>query len=471
MLKKKLMCFRLFLIIVAVFSFFFPLCADQVILDHNLSPGASSTNFIFLDNRLMELQNHYKDEKHNSFIKVGETDYFSSSNYYLNGPYYFSDSWDYRILKASCRFAEMGLVWCPLSYVTKVVQHEVFGHGYRIRDLGAKKVQLSGYTIQFKLTPWGLKLKNASTSYYPNPNTYNYSDNLLMAIGGVEANSILAHNLVMSWLSKGQVDGRQAPLWYYAYMNLPHYINSIRWIRNIEDAAQSGHDIAGYLVTLNYIYPYGGPGQCARLKNRALAASFLNPFTYIAAYSACSYVLFNSAVSIPSIPLHGMHFLPAYRLGLTPFGPEDIIEFFYWVKGYSPICVYWKRGEFSLNQYMGFGFECQKMALSTIGDFGLKLDLWHQPYMLSRISDYQGPVIRGYPGYEYYVDDIYKGYTHEELFGSHFGGALSIFYQKSLQNDPNTNLWLQLGYKTKGFLPGETYKHAPIVKVGVQTQF
>lgn len=433
----------------------FSLHADQIILDQNLSPGVSSTNLIFLDNRLMELQNQYKDEKHNSFIKADTADFFDPTHYYLNGPYYFSESFGRRLLKATLRSAEIGLVWGPLSYATTVVQHEIFGHGYRIRDLGSKKVKLNKYTIKFQLTPLGLGLKEASTGYHYNPETYNHSDSLLMAIGGMEANSILAHNVIMSWLNKGQIDGRQAVLWNYAYMDQFNYIFSTRWVYNFESAIESGHDILNYVATLNYIYSQEDSlrGQLNNLESRVLLAALFNPFTYLSSYSTYSYIFFNSAVSIPSIQLGEYHFLPAYRLGLTPFGPEDIIEMFYWSEGLAPIYAYWKQGEFSLNKYVGLGLECQNMVLTKMGDFGLKLDLWHQPHMLTRVVYDQ------------------KGYTHQELFGKHLGGALSLFFQKALQNDSNKNIWLQLGYKTKGFLPGETYKQAPIVKVGMQTQF
>ena len=37
---------------------------------------------------------------------------------------------------ATGRLAELVLIWNPLGQIATVAQHEIFGHGYRIRDIG-----------------------------------------------------------------------------------------------------------------------------------------------------------------------------------------------------------------------------------------------------------------------------------------------------------------------------------------------
>ncbi len=39
----------------------------------------------------------------------------------------------------------MVLIWYPLSEFEVTLQHEVFGHGYRIRDIGSNIVKVQGY--------------------------------------------------------------------------------------------------------------------------------------------------------------------------------------------------------------------------------------------------------------------------------------------------------------------------------------
>ena len=41
-----------------------------------------------------------------------------------------------KAIYAILRILELGFIWGPLARSEMVVQHEVFGHGYRIRDIG-----------------------------------------------------------------------------------------------------------------------------------------------------------------------------------------------------------------------------------------------------------------------------------------------------------------------------------------------
>ena len=77
-----------------------------------------------------------------------------------------------------------------LNYVLNtfltVANHEIFGHGFRTRSLG---IPVSRYSIKY------LGLRGGTTSYKPD-RPLSADEQLLITIGGSEANSILARQLL-----------------------------------------------------------------------------------------------------------------------------------------------------------------------------------------------------------------------------------------------------------------------------------
>lgn len=49
------------------------------------------------------------------------------------------------------RFSELFLFWQPMNYASMVTQHEVFGHGYRIRALDDVGASVTKYKIDLPL--------------------------------------------------------------------------------------------------------------------------------------------------------------------------------------------------------------------------------------------------------------------------------------------------------------------------------
>ena len=60
----------------------------------------------------------------------------------LDAPFFFHNRHNRKWHAAIPRFLELFLFWTPLNTSMFLLQHEIFGHGYRIRDLGTSRVEL-----------------------------------------------------------------------------------------------------------------------------------------------------------------------------------------------------------------------------------------------------------------------------------------------------------------------------------------
>ena len=268
---------------------------------------------------------------------------------------------------------------------------------------------------------------------------------MTISVAGVEATAIMATRLKLRWLKEGRISGRQTSLYTYSQLDLTDYILSL------DDSElfgiKEGHDIENYLDILNHSYP---SGHLSKSQLKALAGvNLLDPFLYYSIYGWWRYVVTGKNMSIPMIPIGCVRYLPAGRLGLTPFGPEYFFENFF-VANEVPIYAYFKGGAFGENRYWGFGVEDQVVFQREKYSLGFRLDLWLQP----RLTIHRIPV-------EKFQSGDYSAIPFQPY---RFGGALSLIATYKMA-------FAQLGYKSKGFLPGESLEHCPIIRVGVQGQF
>jgi len=438
------------------------LFSNTLIIDPHLSPFISSNNLIVAQNELLNLQDHYKSSEHNSLLTCEFSDFWRLKHNYQQS--FQDESTSKRILKMALRSGELAVVWYPINYMTMVLQHEVFGHGYRMRSIGSGLGKVEGYKMTYMVDKYGFHVKDAHTRFSC-CRAPSFSESIAISIAGLESNSIFAENLVFSWLEKGYIDPRQASLWRSNQFACAKYIKTLKKLDGLTTiwyGSKSGHDIARYYSTLHRCYGTTNDLEhhLGELRLKANLTILLNPFTYLSCLSELSYVFFNSSIPIFGFSGEGEYWvLPAYKMGLSPFGIEDIIELFIWKKGGSPTLVYFKFGQFSSNRYTGLGIENRKLLTTEYGSFGLKGDFWYQPpLLLDSISEKD-------MGYEAMCDRFLDAKNQKP------GISLSVIYQKSSMKHPNTSVWAQLGGKTKGFLPGESLVAAPIVKLGASYYF
>ena len=349
------------------------------------------------------------------------------------------------------RLCELVSIWLPVNYFAMVLQHEVFGHGYRIRDLETHNLAIvDGYKFN---TPPPYGPGGAATSYYISPN-FSTTEDACASSAGVEATAILAQLTKLKWLESGKIDPRQSILYLLSQQDLTLYIDSLKTEGNSD-----GHDIASYVKTVNYTYP-----DTILSRRQLKSLSWINladPFTFYAIFSWFHYLSSGKETKIPMIR---SMYLPGLRLGLTPFGPEIFLEN-YFFKMKTPIYAYFKGGSHAKNNYFGMGIYAPKLWDVWKWSFGLRVDLWRQPKLLLQ------------PGSTPFLEIDFKAtpslenplYSSSQRHAMRFGGSGSVI--ADYQATETFGYEIEFGYKSQGFLPGYSLWAFPTVRVSLNSTF
>lgn len=341
--------------------------------------------------------------------------------------------------------------WLPASMSLAVTQHEVFGHGYRIRDLGEKYASVEGYKIYGFA---GLTRFNVTPHLTP-------SQMIAIGIGGLEADSIMANRIRRQWMKKGDFDPRLISLYSFSAPSLMWYSLSVD--KTPRSMPSDGNDIAGYLYLLNTLYPSGHVSYRS-LRNWSFV-NLIDPFFALSFISGWKYEESGKSTQIPMFEIGGIKYLPAAKTILTPFGLQGVLEN-YFLGAKSPYCAYIKWGKNGPNTYYGFGVENQEVIESSFATLGFRFDIWHQPNVffengaLSALDLMEMPTHFSAP----------RLYSDEVLNEKQFGVLASLIGTIGKKSWP-TRPYYELGYKTKGYLPGEALRQAPIVRLGMAGNF
>ncbi len=343
-------------------------------------------------------------------------------------------------------------LWTVINSVTMVTQHEVFGHGYRIRDIGTEYFTHPSYKIKFDSgeTRFGVKKTD--------PFQMSAIDS-----AGVEANAILAKNVKMDWLKQNRISPLETSLYWMSFHDITFYIYSTKFYSEKD----YGHDINAYILDLNQTYP-ADPIRKATLR-KGTKLNFFEPFTYLSFASWVYYLFSGKEMPLYMIPIGQAKYLPGLRYGLTPFGPENYLENFLITPDKKAIYFYLRYGDHAGNKYYGAGLEARELVafLNNKLTFGLILDLFRQPKILNFNQCQQFTTISGESsgsyewGFDYPVNDL-----HKTLLGTRI--SLTMSYQPFIKP---FFLELEAGYKHRGFVGGESLKEAAIIKGGFAAQF
>lgn len=388
--------------------------------DINFSPFAGGENILFL-HRAIERAEGYMISK---------------------SPIWYSHEPQARIW----RLSELYLGWLPLNAIAVTAQHEVFGHGYRIRDINHGKIEVTGYSFN---TPPPYGYGGAATSYVVS-DAITTTDETCVAMAGVESTAVLAILTKFKWLESNYIDPRQTVLYLLSQHDLNLYIGSLKTQGDLD-----GHDISAYIKSLNQTYTSHFISG-ARLRS----LSWINlgdPFTFYSIYAWFRYILSGKETWIPMIPIGRMGYLPNVRVGLTPFGPEFLLEGFL-LDGSKPYYFYLKGGRHSNNNYFGLGFFAPSIWTLGSWSIGARFDAWRQPKLLlnpGRVNfleiDFDRKPDQDNPIYPYSQQNSVR-------YGA--GGSLLAAYKFKKRYGFET----EIGYKAQGFIPGNALKAQPIAR-------
>jgi hypothetical protein len=371
-------------------------------------------------------------------IEFGETRYFKNSPLTMGKE------------KAAqfFRLVEMLSIWFPADFFTMVLENEVFGHGYRVRDLHLHHMAKTKKIFFKAPPPYNSGYAKFTFQVLEKFSTTGAST---ISCAGIEASQILAKEMKMKWISSRTLDPRQAALYFVAEQNLTLYAMHLSKLKaqNVD-----GSDVSEYVQNVNYTYPTD-----LLTKNNIQNLSyfnFLDPMTFYAIYSWFYYVNCGKEGPIPMIYSN----LPNLRFTLTPFGPQWVFENYFLIKD-LPAYAYFSYGTHSKNRYLGIGFHIPSFIEIKKFSIGVRGDLWKQPKLLL----FPGNVPFEEIDFEINPQTLPPLYSESDRRASEMGGALSVIGEYT--KDSIGGFQLELGYKAEGYLAGYSLFSYPTVRTSL----
>jgi hypothetical protein len=311
-----------------------------------------------------------------------------------------------------------------LSQFLIVFQHEVFGHGYVLRQLG---VPVYGYKIGI----------GHGWTAFDGPQYYalKYPQQAAISTGGMDADTIMSQQIRDQCIMDGKIDRRDAMLFLTAAIDQPNYI-----LGTPDDHTSAGNDVQAYVNEVNAWY--GSTNAITKRKLRGQTIwDLLDPTLYFSLYSIGKYI-FEATDSAPlyMFNIQGYKYLPTPRLILAPWGSEFALQ----NHVLTPKQELWQVNiHYGKNSFItSYGVDLFTRSIWRYKEivFGNKLYLWRQPQFLKTNSAANA---KNRLGIADFVSAEYK-------FARHWY-ALA-----------------ELGYKTAGFIQGNPLNSSVVWRLGIK---
>ena len=319
---------------------------------------------------------------------------------------------------ATYRLAKLALFDEPQENWLRVANHEVFGHGARLRDLFDAHIS---YELPAP-PPYG---RGGGATLFEYDRQPTVEEVLAVTVGGMEANDVLARALAQDALTTGQWHYRDARRYLYAEYD------TIRYILRTTDLEPEGHDVGDFIDVYNDLATrVGEKTLSARTLRRRALVSFANPLIAYSYYSTfISYVWSGRThAPVPMIRFGATRYLPMARFHLTSFGTEFVID-----------NALVRNGRF-FNVTVGAGH--------TIGARTWSVGLQQTPLAL----------VKGWR------IDSEATIWHRPEWGEDF--SATAWRQMAQRNQQAIAVVAQVGFKTDGFKPGDPLHQGVFVRVG-----
>jgi hypothetical protein len=146
-----------------------------------------------------------------------------------------------RLLGTAYRLGRLVILDLPLDQLVVAVNHEVFGHGARLRELGATDIRYE-FDAPFPYGGGG-----GSTSFrFSDPPPLTPAQELAIYISGIEAHNISARAIELRALARRRLHYREAWLYFWSLTS------GLEYVREATDTTEpSSHDVNEFLRTFN----------------------------------------------------------------------------------------------------------------------------------------------------------------------------------------------------------------------------
>jgi hypothetical protein len=320
----------------------------------------------------------------------------------------------------------------PQDHFLMVVGHEIFGHGSRLREIGARGVH---YSFDAPI-PYGA---GGAVTEFSGDLLVTRADALAIDTAGIEAQNVLADHIGREAVTSRALHYREA--WLY----LESRLDGLRYIRSVSPRSSPGHDVRSFLLDFNDECdpPACEPLDAATLKRRALVM-LGDPMLAYAGYAwAASYMVHGRATGpVPMIPLPGdVRYLPALRFEMTPYGTAITAEHTI-VRHGRVTNVSIGVGDTGAARAWDVGVGSGDVLRRSRLIAGASVKLWRQPELDAPPN------------------------TQAMTTGVLAVGTLRIAMPGSAATG-GLRLLVEAGYKSDGFVRGERLHAGPIVRAGI----
>jgi hypothetical protein len=267
-------------------------------IDKHLSPSAGAANLLFAHGALSRIEN-----------RLLPTRLFEEENRFD------------RLLSFSYRLGKLTFLDLPAAYCLYLLQHEVFGHGWRAREEGY------GEHVRYEFQPPPPYGSGGGLTRYSFPEGADpgVDETLARVMAGIEAADILAQRQRNRFLGEGSLDYHGALAYLNSSLGLALYAGSTEGVET-----ETGNDVSNWLLFVNWKADRDAASDpwvsLSELQLRSLLA-LADPFLWYAAWTAGRY-LWNGSMRWrqPMVPLGPVRWLPSLGYRLSPFGGQYLAE-------------------------------------------------------------------------------------------------------------------------------------------------
>ena len=334
-----------------------------------------------------------------------------------------------KIINPIFRFTKLFLTNYLISDYPMTMNHERFGHGYRMIE-GGGAINEIVYNMPL---PFTNQFSYISLDY---PVKFTQQQELMINLGGSETNLVFSDILRKNVLLDGKFSYNYSIAYLYASNDAPGYTAFI---------SNPASDHIRYREGLNNFYGGNSPLTFKKMRRYSFLSLFTDPINFYALKSIFFDYLVKGKGSA-DIKMIGLSerfkYLPRFRFENTPFGPELVYQnYFKWDS--KLIQLNFSHSDGSFNSSWRIETKMWNIQLGNKLSFNISGELWNQPLIY------------------FFVDDVLQQ-------SQYLGSKLTLTTNYDIVNSNNLlGLTLQIGYKTRGYSLGEQLDRGLVLRSGL----
>jgi hypothetical protein len=193
-----------------------------------------------------------------------------------------------------------------------VANHEVFGHGARVREL------FGGY-VRYRIDAPGPYGAGGGATFYEIGPDVTVHDLQAISVAGMEVNAVAAEQIAAMAFGTGRISSRTAIRYLGFELDAFDYIRG-----TLDEDDRGGHDVADFIELYNLgAEIVDAEPLTARTLRRQTLVSLANPMLVSAVIGIGRYLATGVTDSpVLALGIGPVRMMPVTRYRLTPFGPE-----------------------------------------------------------------------------------------------------------------------------------------------------